>query len=388
MAKFSFNVATFPTSGSSARAPADPLGALAADCADASEGMVNAADLLATRPPAPDYIVDGVFETGSRVLLVGSSKTRKSFLALQLAVAVASGRDFVGLTVPRACRVLLANLENADAWQHRRLLAMCAKLNVTADLLGDRFLILNGRGKGVDLGMIEAEAVRHRAGLVICDPLYKLDGGADESNMEERKRLVAELETIGARTGAALVYVHHDAKGRPGDRDIRDRGAGSSIINRDVDATLALTPWGDDHDPDSASLTVLSLLSRNAPPQPDATLVFESGAFHADPSRPPFKATSRNVFSRRTPNGDPKADARKLAEYAVQGAAKTFKVVREHGHDSFGQQRTRRALAELYQNPEAYGIATWRNKKTGRGFVGNAEAVEQKLKDSPCHDVK
>ncbi len=288
-----------------APAPLEPvpeaLKALAADC-EPVDIVVNAAFLLDRVPPPPDYIVCGAFETGSRVLLVGSSKTRKSFASLQLALCVASGGEFVGMAVPRARRVILANLENAADWQHRRLLAMCQALALPASALGDRLVIMNGRGKGVDLPQIEAAAVKHRAEVIICDPLYKLDGGADESDMGERKDLVRRLEKMGETTGAALVYVHHDSKGKSGDRDIRDRGAGSSIINRDVDCTLALTPWGDRNDAEADSLTVLEVLARNSPQRPESTLVFDSGAFFADPSRVPCKATSMRP---RTPAGSP-----------------------------------------------------------------------------------
>ncbi len=287
----------------------DNLTALEADCAApapaaaqaaAAPLVVDAAALLGSVPPPPDYIVNGIFEAGSRVMAVGSSKTRKSFLVQQLGLSVACGREFFGHGVPRPRRVLLANLENAPDWQHRRLLAMCATLSINANQLGDRLAILNGRGLGVDLPMIEKEAVRHRAELVILDPLYKLDGGADESDMSERKRLVAELATLGKRTGAALVYVHHDAKGRPGDRDIRDRGAGSSVINRDVDCTLALTPWGDETDPEVDNLIVLSILARNSKPMRDVTLVFADVAFSVDPSnREPVKATSKGYNGAR-----------------------------------------------------------------------------------------
>ena len=257
----------------------------------------NAADWLAREPPPPEYILEQIFERDSRVLLVGSSKTRKSFLALQLAICIASGIKFLGFGVPQRRRVLLVNLENTPDWQHRRLRAMCATLGVTADLLGDRLEILNGRGRGVTLADIEAAALKHRAEVVILDPLYKLDGGADESDMAERKRLVAELERMSYRTNAALVIVHHDPKGAAGDRNVRDRGAGSAVINRDVDSTLALTMWSE-ADENADNLMVLSVLARNAPPRNDMSLVFADLAFTHDPDRTPCKATSKTrVFA-------------------------------------------------------------------------------------------
>lgn len=364
--------------------PPAALSALVAECAVAPSGLpvVNAADWLVNEPPPPEFMLDNVFEAGSRVLLVGSSKTRKSFLSLQLAICLATGKDFIGMGVSRPYRVILANLENAPDWQHRRLNAMCRTLGITCEMLGDRLAIMNGRGKGADLGKIEAEAVRHRADVVILDPLYKLDGGADESDMRERKELISRLEELTERTGAAVLYVHHDAKGRPGDRDIRDRGAGSSIINRDVDATLALTPWGEKNDPEAGKLIVLSVLSRNAPPHAEATLIFESGAFSADPEREPCKATSQNSgWRRRIPEGDPTADATTLAEFAKNGKAKNMTEMRKYGNDKIGDRRTRRALETLVKAPATFGVSVITNTKTGRGLVGSPSEVDGREKE-------
>ena len=260
-------------------------------------GIVCASEWLSQEPPQPEYILDQVFEEKSRVLLVGSSKTRKSFLSLQLGVALAAGMPFLGIAIPRPRRVLLVNLENSKDWQHRRMRGMCETLGVPAEALEDRLRFLNGRGLSLDLRQIEAAAINHHAEVVILDPLYKLDGGADESDMAERKRLVAALEAMTARTGAALVIVHHDAKGAAGDRNVRDRGAGSSIINRDVDATLALTMWSEG-EANADNLMVLSILARNAPPRKDMSLAFADFAFSHDPDRTPCKATSKTrVFA-------------------------------------------------------------------------------------------
>jgi hypothetical protein len=343
---------------------------------------VNASDLLGARPPAPEYIVDGVFEKKSRGLAVGSSKTKKSFASLQLGVCVSSGHDFCGFEVNRPHRVLLVNLENAPDWQHRRLLNMCQSLRIDGAALGDRLAILNGRGKSVDLTKIEVEAIRHGAELIILDPLYKLDGGADECDQTERKRLITELELIGERTGAALLYVHHDAKGQAGDRDIRDRGAGSSIINRDVDWTLALTAWGRKEDEDADNLVVLSILARNAPPRPDATLLFNDGAFVHVPDREHCKATSRTVQARgRVMQGDPKADAKALADWARSVHSVSMTALREKGDLDFGAARTKRCMSYLKEHPQQCGVTYAYHEKTHKGFVGTFNGVSKAIEN-------
>lgn len=290
--------------------------ALLPDVSTSMTGVVCASEWLCNEPPLPEYILDQVFEERSRVLLVGSSKTRKSFLALQLGVSLAAGLPFLGIAVALPRRVLLVNLENSNDWQHRRMRGMCATLGVTAAVLENRLKILNGRGMSLDLRQIEAAAVNHHTEVIILDPLYKLDGGADESDMAERKRLVAALEAMTARTGASLVIVHHDAKGAAGDRNVRDRGAGSSIINRDVDATLALTMWSEG-EANADNLMVLSVLARNAPPRKDMSLAFADFAFSHDPDRTPCKATSKTrAFA--TPFNESAA----LALVAEQGMTK------------------------------------------------------------------
>jgi hypothetical protein len=259
---------------------------------DGGGGAVDAVGWLEVEPPPPAYILPDVIEQLARVLLVGSSKTKKSFAALQISVCCAAGLPFIGISPERAFRVLLVNLENQADWQHRRFRCLCRALGVTREQLGDRLIILNGRGLGVTLPQIEAAARMHKAELVVLDPLYKLDGGADECDMSARKALVLELEGMGHRLKAALVIVHHDPKGAAGEKNIRDRGAGSSVINRDVDCTLALSQFAESH-PEADNMAVLSVLARNAPPRGDMTLVFREGAFQHLPDVAPLKATSR-----------------------------------------------------------------------------------------------
>ena len=334
---------------------------------------------LTSEPPEPDYIIEGLFEVKSRVMLIGASKTKKSFAALQLAVCVATGVDFVGCHVPKPRRVLLVNFENPEQWQHRRFRNMAATLKLAST--EGRLAILNARGKPVDLAVIEAEALRHKAELVLIDPVYKIPDAGEENDQEKRMALIAKFDALGERTGATVLYTHHDPKGDSASRGIRDRGSGSNILNRDVDCTLTLDRWGKPDDPDAANLTVLDVLTRNAKEEPERTLCFNRGAFFHDPDREPFKARPMGRHPYRKPEGDPQADAQKLAEFAVNGDAKTMTEIRDHGKSEMGDQRTRRALDELKGSTREYGVTIWTCSKTRKGFIGSASAVRQKLQD-------
>ena len=77
------------------------------------------------------------------------------------------------------------------------------------------------------------------------------------------------FDELAEQTGAAIIYVHHDTKGSPGDKDIRDRGAGSNVLGRDYDACVTLTAHASDPD-----ATVVEVLLRNYPPQDPFTIVW------------------------------------------------------------------------------------------------------------------
>jgi len=95
-----------------------------------------------------------------------------------------------------------------------------------------------------------------------------------------------------AEAGAAAILVGHDGKGTAGDRDDRDRGAGSGWTGRDCDFRIVLSPHADD--PQDA--LVLSLMRRNFPPFESVTLRHDGDSFQLDEGTAPRKETS---FTRR-----------------------------------------------------------------------------------------
>ena len=83
--------------------------------------------------------------------------------------------------------------------------------------------------------------------VISLDPLYKIATGA-ENAAEDLKGILNAFDELSRATGAAIPFVHHDAKGASGDRDIRDRGAGSNVLGRDYDACITLTPHASEPD--------------------------------------------------------------------------------------------------------------------------------------------
>lgn len=263
--------------------------------------IIDAATWLTTEPPAPDQILVDTFDRGDKVAIIGSSKLRKSFFLLQGALSLASGRDFLGWSVPKARRVFVVQMEIQQHHFHRRFKRMAAALELALGDLKDRFQIVNGRGLALaGAGGIEAikQAVRPFGPDLICiDPLYKISTGA-ENTAEDAKVVLGLFDQLAEQTGAAVLYVHHDAKGFSGDRDIRDRGSGSGVLGRDYDACFTLTPHATEDD-----AVVVETLLRNYRPQEASTIGWVDDlnggyCFGPRPDLAPTKKTSANAKGR------------------------------------------------------------------------------------------
>jgi hypothetical protein len=259
---------------------------------------INAADWLETEPPEPDQILEDFLDVRDKLAIIGSSKMRKSFFLLQMLICLASGRRFLSWRVPTVRRVSHVQYEIQPAHYHRRVKRMCRALGITAADLGDRFQIVNARGSGLvgitGIDKIARLIAPHRPEIVSFDPLYKLASGA-ENDAGDAKIILGAFDELIERLGVAVAYVHHDAKGFVGDRDIRDRGAGSNVIGRDYDACVALAP----HAAEDEAAVVEVMLRNYRPQDPFAILWAEdedNGGYRweLDGKIAPTKKTSAN----------------------------------------------------------------------------------------------
>jgi len=267
--------------------------------------IVNAADWLDQKPPEPDQIFQDFFDAGDKVAIIGSSKLRKSFFSMQMCLHLAAGKNFLDFKCLQPRKVLIVQLEIKKEHFHRRIKCMADALFINSrDIIGN-FFIINGRGSDITPSHIKAAAQRTKAEFILIDPLYKLVEG-DENSAHDMKPILRGFDKIAETTGATVAYVHHDPKGRPGDRDIRDRGAGSGVLGRDYDACITLTR----HRDDEQAAVVETLLRNYKPRQP---FVAEWNVDH-------FQISNLPVVAQTSGNA---ANGKKVDEY-IDEAIKFF----------------------------------------------------------------
>lgn len=189
----------------------------------------------------PDELIEGVLRVGHKMIISGSSKAGKSFLLMELALSLSSGRKWLKFPC-RKSKVLYVNLEIDPMSCINRFKVIMDELKMKPED-ADNITIWNLRGKALPLNKLVPKLVRRIQNqgysAVIIDPIYKVITG-DENNASEMGRFCNEFDKICAQTGCSAIYCHHHSKGLQGGKNMMDRSSGSGVFARDPDAIIDL----------------------------------------------------------------------------------------------------------------------------------------------------
>lgn len=248
--------------------------------------FTNAKNWLAKEVVRPASIISGILDVGDKCVIIGPSKIGKTFFVLQLAIAIASGRDTMGFSIPSPRRVAFANMEIRHDQFHSRVRSM-AKIFCDPEAQLENLSIANLKGTGSSLDSIGDAVQVLKPEVLIIDPLYKLyQRGHNENSAGDTAYLMAGIEQLAKRVGCAVVIVHHDSKfGSDGKRT--SRGAGSGLLSRDYDSALFLTPHVN-----VKEATVVGHVLRNHPHRSDLSIRWMNKAFVLDDTVPAIEETS------------------------------------------------------------------------------------------------
>jgi hypothetical protein len=95
-----------------------------------------------------------------------------------------------------------------------------------------------------DVARVLTDAKRHAPDLIVFDSLAAMSGGIDENDSASMGRLAEALNTIKARTGAAILVLHHMTKEgwRPNEQPTMRHMRGHSSLHGRADQILAVMP--------------------------------------------------------------------------------------------------------------------------------------------------
>lgn len=167
------------------------------------------------RLPPPKWIIPGLVTEGSLAAIYGAPESGKSFLAIDISMAVAGGLDWHGHPVEAGAVLYIAAEglpgigKRVRAWKVKRgaqdgtfnLRFLRGELNLAAEKDG-----------GVRAFVREVVEELGPLKLVIIDTLNQTAAGADENSAKDMSRYIASMKRLRDETGAAVVVVHHSGK--------------------------------------------------------------------------------------------------------------------------------------------------------------------------------
>lgn len=207
---------------------------------------------LAEGVPEQRWLVTGLWSEEAVGIVGGEPKCCKSFLALDLAVAVAAGVPCLRrYAVPHCGRVLLYAAEDAQPIVRRRLEGIAAAAAVElADL---DIHVITAPTLRLDLGAdrrsLALTVAKLQPRLLILDPFVRLHR-IDENASSEVAPLLAYLRELQRRYHVAVLVVHHAKK-----------GAGRARAGQALRGSSEFHAWGDSNlylrrEGDTLTLTV------------------------------------------------------------------------------------------------------------------------------------
>lgn len=197
-------------------------------------------EIMTCELPELERAVSGFFDLGDKVAIIGPTKTKKTWLATQLAICIATGTPFLGIEIPKKRKVLMVQYEVKAQHFINRVRALSEALEVSIEDVESRLIVINAKGITQDLEILQTQIEQEGIEVVIFDPFYKMFEG-DESDPETVKAILRVFDRMTTKSGCAVVYIHHDKKGSTDKTETRDRGSGTGIVSRDYDCGLIIS---------------------------------------------------------------------------------------------------------------------------------------------------
>ena len=197
--------------------------------------VLKVSELPAEPSNHPPWLIEGLWTHQAVGVIGGPPKICKTFLALEIALAVASGTPCLGrFPVHNPGPVLLFAAEDAPPQIHDRLLGLARARNVDFNQL-PIFLILAEQlrlDRDQDQARLAAAVQAHQPRLLILDPFVRLHR-LQENSATEVSALLADLRALQRRFDLALLLVHHTRK------------AGGPVSGQALRGSSDLHAWGD-----------------------------------------------------------------------------------------------------------------------------------------------
>ncbi len=242
-------------------------------------------ELLQRNPMMRRPIVHDLLRSGETMNIIAAPKTGKSWMVLDLALCVATGRPWLHRFKVERSPVVLIDNELHEETLADRLQRVATAKGIPLDDLDGWLEVKSLRGalqsfRTLDAGMLAPKRVEAgRYGMVIFDAFYRFncDDGSDENDNGYMARTYNLLDSMAKRLDACLVCIHHTSKGNQSEKAVTDVGAGAGSMSRAADTHLVL------REHELQGHLVVDAACRSWKPLEPTVVRFEYPLFHPEP---------------------------------------------------------------------------------------------------------
>lgn len=241
----------------------EPSAALEEPLELSQDVSVSLDDFMSQSRPRPSWLIDRIWGAGTVGFIAGAPKSYKSWVALDMALSVATGSPFLGTFTTRQGKVLYIQEEDSDIqvldrigkvfWGKPREIHPHGHMDVEVNgegrkcvvwkpPQGERLMRLVVR-KGLDLtstewqGYLAEQCEEHEYDLVIIDTLGTTSGDTDTDKSREVNKALKPLKVLAETYGCAIAVVHHFSKAGSG-KDGHSMRGGHKMLG-----SVALHAW-------------------------------------------------------------------------------------------------------------------------------------------------
>lgn len=187
----------------------------------------------------PSWLVDGIITEAGLSVLWGRSGAMKSFVALDIALCIASGLEWHGKPVKHGLALYIA-AEGAHGLG-RRVIGW--RKTRGKDLPTPNFklvphtIAMTGDDLDILVGLLLK--MREKPALIVIDTLARTFGAGDENKQSDMNAYVSAADKLREATGAHVMIIHHSGV----HEDRRERG--SNVLRGAADTVIKVSRKGE-----------------------------------------------------------------------------------------------------------------------------------------------
>jgi hypothetical protein len=214
--------------------------------APTSPEVLNIADILALQTPEPKLLIETLLPIPGAILLAGAAKSGKTLLAVQAALAVASGRplfDYYRVLEPGP--VLMVEQDDPAGAAGLKTILQCSPEPIT----GIPFQLVERVPFTFGIKLIEwleQQITTYKLRLVVLDSYTALRAsrGVGVDIVKAEQMDMTMLDQLAKRTNCTIIVIHHASKGSAA-MDWSDRAAGTFAMSAATEAQIHVSRFAE-----------------------------------------------------------------------------------------------------------------------------------------------